>query len=364
MLSELIGQVLAFQPAYSSKNTDPMRERGIVIRERIPGELAAIRHELAYLVGIEPAELLIEGSDGTGLKARVPWVRFASKSLSPAATFGWYAVFLHREDGAGVYLALAHGSAQFREGALISRSDEELGALVAWARTAIGAEIAKNSRLTRKVDLASGAALPLAYEKSCVAAFYYPKAEIPSDLALRADMLFMAELLGGLYEAERQGKTPLSMNPEVSAAEEAARRIAKPLSGRGQGILLSPQERKAIEMRAMEMASGYLRSAGFAVKDTSATESFDFLATKGSEAIKVEVKGTTGLLSEILLTKNEVALHKECFPNNALIVVHSIQLTKGSPPSAGGGKLEAWLPWSIDPDRLTALSFSYVLTSS
>lgn len=297
------------------------------------------------------------------LASRQRFPGFASREASPSATTGWYVVWLHRRDGAGVYLALAHGSTNFRDGALIARSDAELAKLMAWSRSALSEKLSQAPLLRSKVDLASRATLAVAYEKSCVAAFYYPRDLIPADDSLRSDMKFMADLLGRLYEAERLGKTPLSQNPDVAAAEAVAASLSKPLvKGGGQGFALTACERKAIELHAMALASAHLQAEGFAVKDVSANESFDLLATRKGEAIKVEVKGTTGSAAEILLTRNEVELHKSSFPNNALIVVHSMLLSKGDGiPVVAGGTLEMRYPWNLDPNRLSGISFSYRL---
>lgn len=55
---------------------------------------------------------------------------------------------------------------------------------------------------------------------------------------------------------------------------------------------------------------------------------FDFLATKENQELSVEVKGSTGPLTAILLTKNEVHHQKTAFPNNMLVIVDSIELDR------------------------------------
>lgn len=112
----------------------------------------------------------------------------------------------------------------------------------------------------------------------------------------------------------------------------------------------------------MAVAAAYFKNEGYAVKDVSRNESFDLLGTRGDEALTIEVKGTTSTASAILLTKNEVELHKRVHPHNALAVVHSITLDKsGTTPRASDGKLAVTQPWLIDDSLLTALSFAYAL---
>ena len=67
----------------------------------------------------------------------------------------------------------------------------------------------------------------------------------------------------------------------------------------------------AIEQRAMTMSKAWLEAAGFSVTDTSKNSSFDFLAVKDQEELKVEVKGTTAQeVSSFFMTRNEVTLHR------------------------------------------------------
>jgi hypothetical protein len=173
----------------------------------------------------------------------------------------------------------------------------------------------------------------------------------------------MVTLLGDLYTAETLGQTPGSPNPEVRDAESVVAAISRPSSsGAGQGIGLTVEERRAVEHRAMHQATVFLTANGFAVRDVSKIESFDLLAIRGSEQIRVEVKGTTGGLSSVLLTANEVEMHRAIYPNNALVVVHSIQLLRiNGLIGSSGGDLVSWLPWKIKDENLRAITYSYRL---
>lgn len=361
-IREPILDVLALQARYTSENSPEMRDRGRLIRAAIPDALSDIGPLLAVEAEIETDDFLIQGKDGVGRKSEIPWVRFASKARSPRATDGWYVVFLFRKDGAGVYLALGHGSTTFQGGSLVARSDEDLANLIKWSRSSLAKVFADNPRLVFQVDLGSASSLALAYEKSCAAAFYYQADLMPSDQELARDLRTMARLLGQLYRAERFGQTPISLNPEVRDAAAASYQIARPGAARGQGFSLTAAERKAVELRAMDLATRHLASLGYAVRDVSATESFDLVASSGATVLKVEVKGTTGGLGSILLTANEVEIHKDAFPNNALIVVHSINLTgDAGAPRATNGVLRAWLPWALEGHRLRGITYSYDL---
>ncbi|MBD9379156.1 DUF3578 domain-containing protein [Pseudoxanthomonas sp. PXM04] len=364
-MSQILAEVIALQGHYTSENTEQMQDRGIRIRDVLPAALRTRAHQLPQLLDIPANDLLIEGKDGAGRKSEVPWVRLASRSRSPSATAGWYVVWLFRKDAAGVYLALAHGSTQFQHGSFVSRSNEELKTLMGWARKRLSAEIATNPRLVQDVNLAAPGYRSLgdAYEKSCVAAFYYPASQLPNDDILFQDLFTLAKMLSALYRTEAKGEVPTTDSLEVFQAEIAAAAISRPSSAATQGYGLSHPERLAVERRAMELATNHLSSQGYTVSDVSAKESYDLLAKRGLEILHIEVKGTTGGLGSILLTANEVELHKQRHPKNGLVVIHSMSVaTQNGLPTAHGGQLEAWMPWRIDSERLRALTYAYTLS--
>jgi hypothetical protein len=137
--------------------------------------------------------------------------------------------------------------------------------------------------------------------------------------------------------------------PEISDAIDAVARAAgrRPNS---QGFRESFKERRVIELRAMEAATEHLTSAGWEVEDVSATRSYDLHACRGADELHVEVKGTTGDGTAVLLTPNEVALARDKHPATALVVVSDVALTEADDgsPQAEGGSLAMIEPW--DPD--------------
>ena len=100
---------------------------------------------------------------------------------------------------------------------------------------------------------------------------------------------------------------------------------------------------------------GYLN-----VTDVSGTQSCDFWASFGGEHKYIEVKGTTSSFGTILLTANEVELHREFHPDNILIVIHDIELVETG-TEARGGHLVAFDAWDIAATQLKALSYSCTL---
>lgn len=128
------------------------------------------------------------------------------------------------------------------------------------------------------------------------------------------------------------------------------------------GFLANAKQRRALELRAMEVATAHFLSRGATVRDVSANHPYDLLVEQDGVVATVEVKGTMGEGTEILLTRGEVAHHRVAYPNNALVVVSGIRLD-GPPeaPDASGGELRLVKPWSIDDAALASISYRYVV---
>jgi hypothetical protein len=124
-------------------------------------------------------------------------------------------------------------------------------------------------------------------------------------------------------------------------------------------------ERKVIERRAMELALSYLIALGYEVTDVGDTASYDIHAVRNGDVLWVEVKGTVSAGAKVILTKNEVHLHREVYPHNMLIIVSRIQLDRGGPTlTASGGILSLVSPWDIERKSLTPISYLYEVPPS
>jgi hypothetical protein len=110
----------------------------------------------------------------------------------------------------------------------------------------------------------------------------------------------------------------------------------------------------------MQKAEAYYREQGWDV-DTSvaATECFDMRCIRGAAELHVEVKGTTSLGEQIVLTRNEVAHAREQYPAIALAIVKNIEIEPGEPVTVHGGDLGIIEPWRIDDGTLDCLVFTY-----
>lgn len=148
-------------------------------------------------------------------------------------------------------------------------------------------------------------------------------------------------------------------SPEVADALIAVSQVVGRRQ-RGQGYRITPEARRAVEQHAMQKAETYYREQGWDV-DTSVatTECFDMRCIRGTAELHVEVKGTTSLGEQIVLTRNEVAHAREQYPAIALAIVKNIEIEPGEPVTVRGGDLVIIEPWRIDDGTLACLAFSY-----
>ena len=302
-----------------------------------------------------------QGKDNMGRMARVPWVRWHSKSRSPSATKGWYMVYLFHPDGSGVSLCLSHGSTKMEGSAFVKRSDAEVSEVMDWASGVVGGDFDDDSEVRSGVSLGN-VGLGSAYERTTLFSKFYRSGEIPSNDQLEADLKRFARPLARLYQAADRGAEPGSPNPESRALREEVQRYIAPLGAgsKGQGRGLSAEERKAVEIAAMRHARRWLEQEGFRYRDVSARDCCDFRASRGGEDWVIEVKGTTGRAGSVLLTRNEVELHRTTHPKNVLLVVHGLSLSEDG-KEAFGGELVAYCPWELDDERLSTICYEYRL---
>ena len=369
MISTQIREVLDLQKQYTSKNTDAMQRRGILIRKEIVGSLNANldRFKSKYEIAIE--DLWVQGKDGEGNKAEIPWVRLGSKELSPSAMKGWYLVFLFSATGSNCYLSLGHSSMIYEGDSTEKRYQKPLppelaDEMMRWGREKLQLNEIKVPRLKFKMDLEAKGILAEAYNRTSLCGFEYSNQSVPNDDQIISDVEFLLEMLSRIYLLQETDATiPGSESPEHQEAVAAiAQAAGRDLTGpRRQGRSRLPQaHKKVIEEHAVEIAMKHLEKNGFTnIKDVGKNHSYDIAAKLNGVDFYIEVKGTISLGEKVVLTKNEVLLHRQEHPNNALIVVSQIDLDRSEPPSAKGGKVLFISPWKIDDSDLEALGYDY-----
>lgn len=122
---------------------------------------------------------------------------------------------------------------------------------------------------------------------------------------------------------------------------------------RGLAPRMTPSERGAIELHAMELAARLYRREGFEITDVSASEPWDLTATHlDGRELHIEVKGTTGEGDVVIVTAGERRHAEQAAGLGArpvLVVVSGIRLKRGSQPKADGGKVTVRHdPWDVD----------------
>jgi hypothetical protein len=125
---------------------------------------------------------------------------------------------------------------------------------------------------------------------------------------------------------------------------------------------MDPEKRSAVEKYAENEVSKYLKDLGYSIEKFG--KPFDFLATKGTEKVKVEVKGKQDFAVTVEVTTNEVEVAKNLDGTHRtlLAVVDGIELTqmdgiwKGS-----GGRLRTWWDMPFDESSLFPTRYQFTL---
>lgn len=134
----------------------------------------------------------------------------------------------------------------------------------------------------------------------------------------------------------------------------------------GQGPLLDPLVRKAVELHAMARAEAHYRKLGYAVKPThTVAGELDFKCTRRGVEVRVEVKGTTGDGNSVELTAAEVRRAQLQRPTVQLAVVSRIEIDRTNrPPRASGGDLTIYKNFDPSQHRLLPTRYRCMLDPS
>jgi hypothetical protein len=215
-------------------------------------------------------------------------------------------------------------------------------------------------RLTQNLN---GEKLANEIRKAAAAVAREPEARGPGNSTRRV-RLQVSLSSRGIRTIDRVLDAVIAPTNSSTATTAASEHLGNPPLFCGQGFELPVAARRAVELRAMAVAQEHLAAAWPSVTDVSATESYDLRCERGEATLFVEVKGTTGTGTAILLTANEVALATREAPHTALLVVHSIEISEGPTGwRAEGGELRVTQPWEPQSSQLTPLTFRCVLAS-
>lgn len=150
----------------------------------------------------------------------------------------------------------------------------------------------------------------------------------------------------------------------VLTDEQAGQALAQ-AAKTGQGPLLNPAMRRAVELRAMKVAKQWLvKERGFDavnIRDTSVGHPYDFEAGPAdAPVLRVEVKGLSGKFGPVFVTAGEVASATKGGVSTVMLIVSDIRLSGGPDGPVGqGGDLAVIDPWAPTVRQLKALQYQY-----
>jgi ribosomal protein L37AE/L43A len=149
------------------------------------------------------------------------------------------------------------------------------------------------------------------------------------------------------------GRDLIPPGPEAGGGRRA--------SSGGQGFGLSAEQRRAVELRAMQLTRGLYERDGWSLKDTSSVSPYDFYAEKGAERRFIEVKGTTGAGDSVMLTASEVQHAREHQQETALVIVSDVRVeaVDGEWHADAGHIACHCYPWTPEDNRLSPTEYRY-----
>lgn len=142
--------------------------------------------------------------------------------------------------------------------------------------------------------------------------------------------------------------------PEISSDQRRG--------GAGQGRGLNAEERRVVELHAMEAAEQYYRAEGWEVRDVSGRLCYDLHCSRKEDELHVEVKGTMSAGTSVLVTRREVNHIRTC-DCHVLFVVSGIRLERlpEKTPKPSGGSHVICRPLRLSEHRLEPVSFELFL---
>jgi hypothetical protein len=273
--------------------------------------------------------------------------------MSPNPRDGFYVVIHFAADGSALFVTVGCGSTIWANGELRAVSDAELKRRTDWARAVVTEAFGTTAPFGDVIRLGARAPLPRTFEKATALARRVPVNEL-DESSIRDMIIGATARLRCLYEAQRIGRD----RSPAEKVEIELENLSRP-GRRGQGFGLTGPERKVVEDRAMKLAREWFEEREYVVENTSLTFPFDYRVQKDGRALKVEVKGTTSdFCDAIIMTHNEVKLHREEAGSTALIIVSGIRLERGADgPVAQGGELHADIGWDIGTWDLAPVAY-------
>jgi Protein NO VEIN, C-terminal len=141
----------------------------------------------------------------------------------------------------------------------------------------------------------------------------------------------------------------------AASCKRIARSPSKPQDGPDRGThpgasaaTTRPARQKSLKSDIFRGSLEYYRERWNIVDDVHERESYDLRCRRSKLEHHVEVKGTTGSDTAILLSKNEVQHARDFYPNVSLFIVSEVRLEDDQTgPIATGGHIRIIDPWRM-----------------
>lgn len=144
----------------------------------------------------------------------------------------------------------------------------------------------------------------------------------------------------------------------------SATATGKASKSKGSGFIADSVLRSAIEWHAVNNATEHYRANGFTVVYTGASKPYDLEVTEGTDARRVEVKGSSGAASTVELTSGEVDNSRRHVPTD-LYVMDGIEWARETDGTVftWGGEARWWQDWTATEASLKPTRFRHTLPS-
>ena len=344
-----------------------MVERNGLVEGEIPSSLRGALRQTA--LAIDHEFLHIYGSGGTGLNAKVPWVLISDKRFTESAQNGWYLVLLFAEDGSGLNLSLNKNSTTSvpnlsGKWTADPLPDYQMKDDRVWALSLLRDQIqASPLELSATLNLHTTSGPGRAYEKTHVVGRYYPQSALPDEGEIASDLSVLSGFLQTIYRSLATGpehQEPLKESPTTRNRGSSETVMDPPATDRP-GRQHDTAVKDATERHAVMVATDYLQEQGYEVEDVGSVKSYDLKATKGTEMLCVEVKGSTMAATSVTLTDNEVQVARKA-KDTLLIVVDKITYQRvESSIETYGGRIRTWWGWRAHESLLQPKVYRYDL---
>ncbi len=202
-LSSLFDEVYSEQSSFVA--------RPVMTRRRELVESSVV-NEFRNMLGAKASfsNLRVQGSNGKGNNARVPWVRVFDPKQSPSPTEGWYVVQLFSADGSASYLSLNLG--------VTNLNPTEIREAAAMAANLLKAALAKRNDLVSTIDL-KDSGLGRLYEQGNIAAFDFNPGQEFSDTDYSEKLSWLVSLLPELPKLEPSSKDQIVPDESMNTDE-------------------------------------------------------------------------------------------------------------------------------------------------